>query len=293
MSDNTVKYGLQISFTHHPTEIVEQAILAEKLGFDSIWLGEHFFRPGNLASVYPYTPHKPLSTGEECPDSMVVAGAIAVSTKRINITTAIYLLPLRHPLLAARAITSAQALSGNRVRLGVGVGWAKEEYEAFGIPFNERGARLDEGIDVLKKALAGGEFEHHGRFYDFNRLTIANQYVPLPLLVGGSTPPIFKRAARVGDAWAGTPDLSLQDCIEKRTLIEALRKEYGTDNKPFSYYMRMPAATPHLVAEYAEAGFTNITVGGGQIVKWTDPLDKKLKFIDDIAKLLEIPKPRT
>jgi probable F420-dependent oxidoreductase len=291
MPSNPVKYGLQISFTHHPTEIVQQAMLAEKLGFDSIWLGEHFFRPGNLESQYPYTPHQPLKTGEECPDSMVVAGAIANATKRIKITTAIYLLPLRHPLLAARAITTAQALSNNRMRVGVGVGWAKEEYEALDVPFNERGARLDEGIDVLQKALAGGEFEHHGRFYNFGRLTIANQKVPLPLLVGGSTPPIFKRAARVGDAWAGTPDLTLEQCIEKRAHIEALRREYGTDKKPFEYFMRMPKATPHLVAEYAEAGFTNITVGGGQVVKWTDPLDKKLQFIEDIARMLEVPLP--
>jgi len=288
---NNVKFGLQISFTHQPREIVAQAQLAEKLGFDSIWLGEHFFRPAQLDSQYPYTPHQPLKTGEECPDSMVIAGALAMMTQRIRITTAIYLLPLRHPLQAARAIATAQALSGDRLRIGVGVGWAREEYAAFGIPFEERGARLDEGIDVLRKALAGGEFEHHGRFYDFARLTIVNKPVPLPLLVGGSTPPIFRRAARVGDAWAGTPDLTLEQCIEKRTLIEALRQEYGTANKPFSYFMRMPKATPHLVAQYAEAGFTNITVGGGQVVKWTDPLDKKLAFIEDIARQLEIPRP--
>lgn len=288
---NNVKFGLQISFTHQPREIVAQAQLAEKLGFDSIWLGEHFFRPAQLDSQYPYTPHQPLKTGEECPDSMVIAGALAMMTQRIRITTAIYLLPLRHPLQAARAIATAQALSGDRLRIGVGVGWAREEYEAFGIPFEERGARLDEGIDVLRKALAGGEFEHHGRFYDFARLTIVNKPVPLPLLVGGSTPPIFRRAARVGNAWAGTPDLTLEQCIEKRALIEDLRKEYGTASKPFSYFMRMPKATPQLVAEYAEAGFTNITVGGGQVVKWTDPLDKKLAFIEDIARQLEIPRP--
>jgi probable F420-dependent oxidoreductase len=291
LSVANVKFGLQISFTHQPREIVAQAVRAEQLGFDSIWLGEHFFRPAILESQYPYTPHQPLKTGEECPDSMIVAGAIAQATKRLLITTAIYLLPLRHPLLAARAIATAQALSGNRMRLGVGVGWAKEEYEAFGIPFHERGARLDEGIEVVKKALAGGEFEHHGRFYDFNRLTIANRAVPLPLLVGGATPPVFRRAARVGDAWAGTPDLTLAQCIEKRAVIEELRKEYGTAGRPFSYFMRMPQATPALAAEYAEAGFTNITVGGGQVVKWTDPLDRKLAFIEDIARLLEIPKP--
>lgn len=288
---DTVKYGLQISFTHRPDEIVKQAVRAEQLGFDSIWLGEHFFRPGSLESVYPYTPHQPLKTGEECPDSMVVAGAIAASTSRIMITTAIYLLPLRHPLIAARAITTAQGLSGNRLRIGVGVGWAKEEYDALGVPFNERGSRLNESIEVLRKALAGGEFEHHGKHYDFGRLTIANNAVPLPLLVGGSTEPVFKRAARVGDGWAGTPDLTLQDCITRRAQIEALRREYGTAEKPFSYYMRMPSATPELVAQYAEAGFTNITVGGGQVVKWTDPLERKLSFIEEVAQRLGVRAP--
>jgi probable F420-dependent oxidoreductase len=288
MAAAQVKYGLQISFTHRPDEIVKQAVRAEQLGFDSIWLGEHFFRPGTLESVYPYTPHQPLKTGEECSDSMVIAGAIAASTSTLLITTAIYLLPMRHPLIAARAITTAQNLSGNRLRIGVGVGWAKEEYDALGIPFNERGSRLDESIEVLRKALAGGEFEHHGKHYSFGRLAIANHPVPLPLLVGGGTDPVFKRAARVGDGWAGTPELTLKDCIDRRARIEALRQEYGTAERPFSYFMRMPSATPELVAEYADAGFTNITVGGGQVVKWTDSLDRKLAFIEEIAEKLGV-----
>jgi probable F420-dependent oxidoreductase len=292
MTETKVKYGLQISFTHRPDEIVKQAVQAEELGFDSIWVGEHFFRPAELKSVYPYTPHQPLKTGEECPDSMVIAGAVAASTKKIKITTAIYLLPLRHPLIAARAITTAQNLSNNRLRIGVGVGWAKEEYEALDIPFNERGSRLNESIEVLRKALAGGEFEHHGKHYNFGPLTIANQPVPLTLLVGGATDPVFRRAAKVGDGWAGTPDLTLQDCIDRRSRIEALRREFGTSSKPFGYFMRAPKATPQIVSQYAEAGFTNITVGGGQVVKWTDPLERKLSFINEVAQSLNIPAAR-
>lgn len=284
-----VKYGLQISFAHRPDEVVAQAVLAEQLGFDGVWMGEHFFRPAVLDPAYPYKQHQPLRSGEECFDSMVIAGAVAASTRRLTISTAVYLLPLRHPLAAARSIATAQILCGGRLRVGLGIGWAHEEYEGLGIPYRERGSRLDEGIDILRKALAGGSFEHHGRHFSFDALSIVNQPVRVPILLGGASEPALRRAARVGDGWATPPyNLSFDDCVSRRLRLETLRREYGTDQRPFAHYVRVPNATRELVAQYAEAGFTNLTVGGGQVVKWTDPLERKLAFIEETARALGV-----
>lgn len=283
-----VKFGIQISFTHRPDEIIAQAVRAEEAGFSSLWLGEHIFTPVNLESIYPYTKHRPLQTQEECSDSMITAGAIANATRRIEITSGIYLLPLRHPLMAARAMTTLHRLANGRVKFGLGAGWAKEEYDALGIPFAERGSRLNEGIEVLRKAFAGGQFEHHGRHYDFDPLIVLNQPLPLTLLVGGSTDAALKRAAKYADGWCATPDLTLEQCMQKRDLLEAMRNEFGRANAPFTVHVRMPQATSELVARYADAGFTSITIGGGQVVKWADPLERKTAYITEIARTLKI-----
>jgi probable F420-dependent oxidoreductase len=289
MTSPHVKYGLQISFAHRPDEVVAQAVRAEQLGFDGVWIGEHFFRPAELDPAYPYKAHQPLRSGEECFDSMIVAGAIASATSTLNISTAVYLLPLRHPLVAARSIATTQILSNGRLRVGVGLGWAHEEYEGLEIPYKQRGSRLDEGMEIVSKALAGGPFDHSGRHFKFKALSIVNHPVKVPLLAGGAAEPALRRAARLADGWATPPyNMTFDDCVSHRSHLEGLRLEYGTTNRRFDYYVRLPNATPELVRKYAEAGFTNLTVGGGQVVKWPDPLERKIAFIEETARQLGI-----
>jgi alkanesulfonate monooxygenase SsuD/methylene tetrahydromethanopterin reductase-like flavin-dependent oxidoreductase (luciferase family) len=220
---------------------------------------------------------------------MIVAGAIASATRTLNISTAVYLLPLRHPLVAARSIATVQILSKGRLRVGVGLGWAHEEYEGLEIPYKERGSRLDEGMEVVRKALAGGSFDHSGRHFKFKALSILNNPVKVPLLAGGAAEPAMRRAARMADGWATPPyNMTFEDCIAHREQLEALRREYGTNGRRFDYYVRLPNATPELVRRYAEAGFTNLTVGGGQVVRWPDPLERKIQFIEETARQLGI-----
>ncbi len=289
MSAIRISYGLMLSFSTRPDHAVAQAVHAESLGFDSVWLGEHFVRPAALTSDYLYsTTRQPLSAREDCSDPIAVASAIAASTSRLHIGTSIYLFPLRHPLVAARSAATLQVLSKNRFLLGVAAGWAKEEYDALNIPFHERGSRLDEGIEVFRKALAGGDFEHHGKHYDFASLSVVNSQRPTPVLIGGASEAALRRAARVGDGWISPPGIKPEECITVRAQLEKMRCEFGVDKRPFAFYVRTPDANAEEIQRYAEAGVTNITVGGRQVFDPADPLDKKLLSIEATAGRLGI-----
>lgn len=289
MSAGKATFGIQIAFSHTPEQVLAQALRAEQLGFDSVWLGEHLFTPTKRAWSDPFgTPDSPLDSIVECSDSMITIGAISASTQRLGINTAVYLLALRHPLVAARAIATIQRLSGERFQLGVGVGRVNEEYEAVGVPFGERGSRLNEGISILRKALAGGAFEHRGKHYQFESLSVVSRPISLTVLIGGSSEPALRRAALLGDGWCAPPERTLDQIVDFRERIEALREDYGTSGRSFAYYVRLPDATSSSVETYIEAGFKNITVGGSQVSKWTDPLQHKLAVMENLARELAL-----
>lgn len=289
MATNGLRYGLTLSFSTRPDDAVAQAVCAERLGFHSVWLGEHFITPAVLGSKYPYpSANAPLSAREDCFDTIAVAAAIAASTSRLRIATGIYLFPLRHPLVAARSAATLQVLSGKRFMLGVAGGWAKEEYDALGVPFEQRGERLDEGLQVFRKALAGGEFEHRGKHFSFDRLSVVNSAIEMPVIIGGASAPALRRAARLGDGWLTTPGTSVEECIALKGQLEAMRRNYGVAERLFDIYVRAPAVTPNDVEHYVKAGLTNIVVGGRHVINPSDPLDVKLASLAKAAKQLRI-----
>src|SRR6185503_4496640 len=112
----------------------------------------------------------------------------AAVTTRLQFVTGVYILPLRHPLEVAKSVASIALLSGNRVGLGVGAGWMREEFDVLGREFKGRGKRLDEQIEVIRKVWRGGMVEHHGTHYDFPPLQMSPAPTALPpILIGGQS----------------------------------------------------------------------------------------------------------
>ena len=284
MCATSPELGLTISFSTPPSEAVAQAVCAERLGFKSVWIGEHYLRPVFLESRYPYSSsNAPLSARESCHDSMAIAAAIAASTSRLRIATGIYLFPLQHPLVVARSASTIQSLSGGRFILGAAAGWAKEEYEALGIPFEARGRRMDEGLTVFRKALAGGDFEHQGSHYSLKAMSLLTAPMPVPIVIGGSSEPALRRAARFGDGWLTTPGLSVDECVAMQTRLLAMRQDFGVVGGEFRTYVRAPSASPADIRRYLGAGLNSIIVGGRQVMNPADPLDRKLASLEAIA----------
>ena len=168
-------------------DLPEMVRLLDALGFDSIWSGDHVAFAGPILD--------PL---------MQLAQAAALS-ERLQIGTAVYLLPLRHPAPVAKQVATLDTLSNGRMIFGVGVGGEFPiEFELCGVPVEERGARLSEGIRVLRKLWSGEAVAHDGGFYPFPEVAIqpppAQPGGP-PIWCGGRADPALRRAGRLADGW--------------------------------------------------------------------------------------------
>ena len=213
---------------------MELARAIEDTGFDGITMSDHLVRPRDVASRYPYAASGEMAAGTTTPypDCWVLAGALAQVTQRLHFMTAVYVLPMRDPFTAAKAITTAAVLSGGRVMVGIGVGWLAEEFALTGQAFAGRGARSDEMLDVLRKLCSGEMAAHHGDFYDFEPVQM--QPVPErcpPILVGGHSPVALRRAARA-DGWIGV-NYDLPRAFEVLAELAKARREAGNEGRPF------------------------------------------------------------
>ncbi|MDQ1439539.1 MAG: hypothetical protein QOK43_3168 [Acidimicrobiaceae bacterium] len=184
----------------------ELARLAEENGFESLWTVEHVVVPAAYESQYPYAKDGRMPGGEDVPipDPLVWLSFVAAATTRIKLATGILILPQRNPVVLAKEVATLDVLSGGRAVLGVGVGWLKEEFDALGVPFSERGARTDEAIEVLRMLWRDAEPSFAGRFTGFERAKSfpkpAQSGGP-PIVVGGHTPAAARRAGRLGDGF--------------------------------------------------------------------------------------------
>jgi probable F420-dependent oxidoreductase len=167
--------------------VLRFARAAEKAGFDSVWAGDH---------ISFYVPIL---------ESLTLLSFVAGATERVKVGTGVYLLPLRHPTTTAKVAATLDVLSGGRLILGVGVGGEfPPEFDASGIPVNERGSRTNEAIAVMRKLWAADGASHEGRHFRFGPVSINPKPVQPggpPIIVGGRKPPAFRRAGRLGDGY--------------------------------------------------------------------------------------------
>jgi probable F420-dependent oxidoreductase len=166
---------------------------------------------------------------------MTTLAFVAAVTERIKLGTAVAVLPIRNPLLNARQLASVDRYSGGRLLCGVGVGWLKEEADAMGMPWAERGRRTDEHIELLRTVWTapGKHVEFHGEFWrvppmDPEPLPVQR---PIPILIGGHSPTAIDRAARLGDGWIAA-NMSTARLAELLTQLRLATDRYGRDPVP-------------------------------------------------------------
>jgi alkanesulfonate monooxygenase SsuD/methylene tetrahydromethanopterin reductase-like flavin-dependent oxidoreductase (luciferase family) len=183
-------------YVRYYEECLAEVALADQLGLDAVWLGEHHLTPDGMTPV-----------------PLVLAAAIAARTHRIRIGTSVLVLPLHHPLRLAEEAAAVDLLSAGRLVLGVGQGYARHEFAAFGVPRHDRARLLTEGVAVLRSALATGQAGDV-------RVTPSPRR-RVPLYVGGVTTAGLRRAATLGDGviiYCATP----ADLRERRALLDAV-----------------------------------------------------------------------
>ena len=146
---------------------------AEQHELDSIWTGDHVINATSIASAYPYSPTGKFALGATQPvlEPLTFMGFLAARTTRIQLGVSVLIVPYRNPVVAAKAISSLDYLSGGRTIIGVGSGWMKEEFDALGMPFEQRGKQTDEFIRLFKEMWSQPEPEFRGEYYKFSGIT--------------------------------------------------------------------------------------------------------------------------
>jgi len=191
----------------HPfRESYELARLAESVGFDTATVGHHHFLPGNAS------------------DPITWMTAVAAQTETLRVGTGIFQLPIHNPVRVAEQVATLDQISGGRVSLGVGLGWWPLEYQVHGSVFRERGARMEEALQILKKVWTEEDTAWEGRFWNFPELTVHPRPVQTPhppLWVAGVADAAVERAARLGDAWLCGP---VQSLSKARSCLDLYRK---------------------------------------------------------------------
>jgi probable F420-dependent oxidoreductase len=259
-----VEIGLNLAVAR-PQRAHELAVLAEQLGYDSVFVPDHLFIPVQVDDKYPGTPDGAFPWPQDIPlfDPFVLLTRIAEATSTIKLGTAIYILPLRHPIVTARTVTSLDVLSGGRVILGVGVGWLTTEFRDLGIDPKARFRRTEEAAEALRVLWTEKEAEYHGDHFDFGPLYFEPKPLSAPyppILFGGESDPALRRAVLFGDGWisGGMAEDAEQSARSVRRIAE-LRDEHGMTN-PFEITVLHFSPPDEMLEGLAAAGVDRVVV---------------------------------
>lgn len=178
---------------------------AEENGIDSLWTVEHVIVPSGYESPYPYSRSGKMPGPEDAPipDPLIWLTYVAAVSTRLKLGTGILILPQRNPVVTAKEVATLDRLSGGRVLLGVGVGWLEEEFDALGVPFEERGGRLDEYVAAMRALWSEDKATFQGDFVSFEDCILRPQPADgtVPIHVGGHTDRAARRAGEIGDGF--------------------------------------------------------------------------------------------
>ncbi len=236
-----VKFGLDLTIwpwqCKNFDELIGIACLAEKFGLDSLWFSDHLmYTTPNEGSLEVFT----------------TLAAVAAKTQNIIVGTKVACVPFRHPGIIAKIGTTLDIISGGRFILGVGAGWYRTEFEAFGFPFENRVGQLRESVEILKMLWTQPVVDYEGKFYRVSKATCLPK--PLqkphpPVWIGSSGPRMLRLTAELGDGWV-IPNQSPEDYRHKWDMIKTYAKRVGrrSDEIEAAYYAYSSIASSSEIA---------------------------------------------
>ncbi|MBT6276562.1 MAG: TIGR03619 family F420-dependent LLM class oxidoreductase [Chromatiales bacterium] len=258
-------------------ELVEFAVTAEELGYQSAWVSDHLFHASYVAARLGNRPYH---------EALTVLTAIAARTESVNLGTSVLVLPWHQPVRLAKVLASLDQLSGGRVIVGVGVGNAKDEFEALGVPFEERGRIGNEYLEGMQALWTQSVPTFQGQHLSFDGLRFEPkpaQNPHPPFWIGGNTGPALRRLVRYGNGWHPLR-LSPRELAARRIdLHEALTEAGRLTDVPIAVRLQLtfedtpperaiedrktcsgrPEDIANLIEAYQSAGATHIILDGG------------------------------
>ena len=276
-------FGVNAGVLSEPATMVAAATTAEAAGWESIWTGEH------LVAASPQRPPSPVRPDTHFVDQVASLAHLAARTTTLRLGTGIVILPQRNPVVLAKELASVDVLSGGRLEAGFGVGYVPDEFDAIGVPFSERGARMDDHIDALR-AMWRGDLEFEGRFTSWHGVEAHPRPVEPhgpPIHVGGDSAATFRRAVLRADGWYGF----LSTLESTGSAMDALDRGMAELDRPAHLGRIQVSVTPSepvdrdLVRRYEDLGVDRLIlvrdfrdVGGTPNPERADDV---LRFIDE------------
>lgn len=218
-------YGINVGPCAQPEVAARVAKAAEDAGFDSVWTAEHVVLPDPQVPPSPVGPRTPLL------DPAVSLAHVAAHTERLRLATGIIILPQRNPVVLAKELASVDVVSGGRLVFGLAAGYLEAEFRALGVPFADRGARCDEHLEAMLALWTQEKPRFRGETIAFEGIDAHPRPVQTPhppLVVGGQSPPAYRRAARYGHGWYGF----LTDPDATKAAIAGLEQARGRVERP-------------------------------------------------------------
>lgn len=271
-----------------PAFYLPLAKAAEAAGYASMTIPDSIAYPFQSDSKYPYTPDgsREFLDGKPFIETFVLTAALGAVTTTLRFNFFVLKLAVRPPVLVAKQAGSLAALIGNRVGLGVGISPWPEDYQLMGVPFDKRGKRVDECIEIVRGLTAGEYFEFHGEFYDIpkTKMTPAPT-APIPILVGGHADAALRRAARA-DGWMhGGGDSAELDRLLRQ--LKQFREEEARSGPFEIHVISADGFTLDGIKRLEDKGVTDVIVG----FRWpygrgpdTEPLDSKIRKLEKFAE---------
>lgn len=272
-------FGINMGACADPSVALQVARAAEEAGLESVWTGEHVVLPDPQVPPSPVPPETPFL------DPAVALSFLAAATQTLRLGTGIIILPQRNPVVLAKELASVDVVSGGRLLFGVGVGYLQPEFAALGVPFAERGARTDEYLEAILALWTQPKPRYDGRFAGFEGIQSLPRPVQRPhppLVIGGFTPPAFRRAILRGNGWYGFA----QDLAATQRCLEGLRRAARECQRPAALGELEISITPRgmpdadAVKRYGELGVDRLIV-----FPPAQSSDDALRAVDEIAAL--------
>jgi probable F420-dependent oxidoreductase len=283
-----VRFSYAESLTD-PSFYIPLAKAAEDAGYHSMTIADSLAYPFESDSKYPYTPDgsREFLDGKEIVEAFVLTAALGAVTTTLRFNFFVLKLPVRHPALTAKQAGSLAVLTGNRLGLGVGTSPWPEDYELVGVPFDKRGKRMDECVEIVKGLTTGDYFEFHGEFYDIPKTKMSPAPTqPIPILVGGHADVALRRAARL-DGWMHGGGSSSEELDRLIARVKKFREEEGKTGSFEIHVISTDAYTVDGIKRLEDKGVTDAIVGFRYpyiLGPDPEPLEKKIHNLERFAE---------
>ena len=275
-------FGVNSGVLADPETMARVAQTAEDAGWESIWTGEH------VVVADPQRPPSPVAPGTHFVDQIASLSFLAAHTSTIRLGTGIVILPQRNPVVLAKELASIDVLSQGRLLVGVGVGYIAGEFEALGIPYGERGGRVDDHIEAMRAIWTQEKPVFKGKFTSFAGVQSKPSPVQTPhppIIIGGMSAPAYRRAVRHGSGWYGFN----QDLEAAAASIAGIRSAETENERPAHLGQLSISVTPRgtvdkdSIKRYEDLGVERLMLlpkGRG------GPTERAVQFVEETAARL-------